>query len=276
MARDVEATTPGDPAIHGLRRRLGLWGAALRHGGTAACAAALDIALPRQCPACRDAIATEGVCPACWSALAFIRPPYCERLGIPFVYDPGPGILSAEAIAAPPAFHRARAALRFNDTARQLVHSLKYGDRSDLAPLFGRWMAHAGAELLAGSDLLIPVPLHWQRLWARRFNQSAALAHAGGRTAERPVATDLLRRARPTAHQTGLTREERAANVQGAFTVHAEARGRIAGRRVLLVDDVLTTGATADACARALLRAGAAQVDLLVFARVVAPADGLI
>lgn len=233
--------------------------------------AALDIALPRLCPACREETAAEGLCAACWSKLSFIRRPYCDRLGIPFVYDPGPGILSMEAIAAPPAYHCARAAVRYDDIARALVHSLKYSDRLDLAPVMGRWMAHAGEELLADADALVPVPLHWRRLWARRFNQSAALAGVIGGASNRPVLLDVLQRSKSTLQQVGLSRDQRAGNVQGAFRVADNRRGDIAGRRLILVDDVLTSGATVEACTRALLRAGAMQVDVLVFARVVAP-----
>ena len=229
---------------------------------------AVDVALPRLCAACREPVGGEGLCPICWSKLSFIAPPYCERLGIPFAYDPGPGILSMQAIADPPAYARARAAVRFEDVARALVHALKYGDRLDVTPMLGRWMARAGHELLAEADALVPVPLHWRRLWARRFNQSAALAMAISGHAHVPVATPL-RRARPTPQQVGLSRSERARNVQGAFRVPAAARAEVAGRRLVLVDDVLTSGATVDACTHALLRAGAAQVDVLVFARVV-------
>src|ERR1700743_464468 len=122
---------------------------------------ALALALPQLAPACREPVEGRGLCPACWSKLSFITRPYCERLGIPFVYDPGPGILSMEAIAAPPAYHRARAAVRFDDVARALVHALKYGDRLDLAPMMGRWISQAGREILAEADALVPVPLHW-------------------------------------------------------------------------------------------------------------------
>jgi ComF family protein len=232
---------------------------------------ALDIALPPLCPACREPVEGQALCPACWSKLSFITRPYCERLGIPFVYDPGPGILSMEAIAAPPAYQRARAAVRFDEISRALVHALKYSDRLDLAPMMGRWLSHAGRELLAEADALVPVPLHWRRLWARRFNQSAMLAAAISAESGVPVATGLLKRVKPTAQQVGLSRTERAANVQGAFRVPPEARGGVAGRRLVLVDDVLTSGATVDGCARALLRAGAANVDVLIFARVAEP-----
>ncbi|MBE0703646.1 MAG: ComF family protein, partial [Afipia sp.] len=182
---------------------------------------------------------------------------------------PGPGLLSMEAIAAPPAYHRARAAVRYDDVAGTLVHALKYQDRTDLAPAMGRWMARAGAELLHDADTLIPVPLHWKRGWSRRYNQSAALANVIGRQSKIPVRADLLQRTRATHQQVGLSRAERARNMQGAFAVGDDQRASVAGRRLILVDDVLTSGATVDACARALLRAKAASVDVLVFARVV-------
>src|SRR3954452_21752703 len=232
---------------------------------------ALDIALPTLCVACREPVAGVGVCAACWAKLSFIAPPFCPRLGIPFVYDPGPGLLSMEAIADPPAYQRARAAVRYDDVARTLVHALKYQDRTDLAPAMGRWMARAGEELLRDADALVPVPLHWKRGWSRRYNQSGALARAIARQSGVPVLRDALRRIRPTAQQIGLSRPQRAANVQGAFKVSPEKSHEIAGRRVVLIDDVLTSGATTDACARALLRAKAARVDVLVFARVVDP-----
>jgi ComF family protein len=237
----------------------------------AALRAALDLALPPLCAACREPVEGRGLCPACWSKLSFITRPYCERLGIPFVYDPGPGILSMEAIAHPPAYHRARAAVRFDEISRALVHGLKYADRLDLAPMMGRWIAHAGRELLAEADALVPVPLHWRRSWARRFNQSAMLAAAISRETGLPVAAGALKRVKPTAQQFGLSRTERAANVQGAFRVPADGKAAVTRRRLVLIDDVLTTGATVDGCARALLRAGAANVDVLVFARVAEP-----
>lgn len=230
---------------------------------------ALDIALPTLCPACRDQVRDNGLCASCWSKLTMIARPYCERLGIPFAYDPGPGVLSMQAISDPPAYHRARAAVRFDDIARALVHALKYGDRNDLAPIMGRWMARAGQELLKDADALIPVPLHWRRLWARRFNQSALLSQAISRETGVPIADAALKRIKATAQQVGLTQSERAQNVQGAFRVPPDRKAEVSGRRVVLVDDVLTSGATSDACARALLRAGASNVDLLVFARVV-------
>ncbi|MBR0899262.1 ComF family protein [Bradyrhizobium tropiciagri] len=229
----------------------------------------LDVALPTLCVSCREPVHGEGVCADCWAKLSFIAPPFCPRLGIPFVYDPGPELLSMEAIANPPAYQRARAAVRYDDVARTLVHALKYQDRTDLAPTMGRWMARAGKELLTDADMLVPVPLHWRRGWSRRYNQSGALAKVIARQSGVKMVSEALRRVRATEQQIGLSRKDRASNVQGAFGVADECKAEIQGRRVILVDDVLTSGATVDACARALLRAKAAQVDVLVFARVV-------
>jgi ComF family protein len=229
----------------------------------------LDVALPTLCPSCREQVDGSGLCASCWSRLTPIAPPYCERLGIPFAYDPGPGVLSMEAISNPPAYHRARAAVRFDDVSRSLVHALKYGDRLDLAPIMGRWMARAGREVLADADALVPVPLHWRRLWARRFNQSAQLGKTISSESGVALAETALKRVKATAQQVGLSQSERATNVQGAFEVPAESKAEVVGRNLVLIDDVLTSGATVDACARSLLRAGAKRVDALVFARVV-------
>ncbi|QDL99378.1 ComF family protein [Rhodopseudomonas palustris] len=252
-------------AVGGATAALG----GLRRVWTRAAQAVLDLALPTLCVACREPVAGDGLCARCWSQLSFIAPPYCEKLGIPFVYDPGPGMLSMQAIADPPAYSRARAAVRYDEIAKALVHGLKFHDRTDLAPTMGRWMARAGAPLLTDADLLVPVPLHWRRGFSRRYNQSGVLAQVIGRQAKLPVAVEALQRVRPTAHQIGLSRSERAANVQGAFKVPKHRKAEIHGRRIVLIDDVLTSGATVDACARALLRARAVSVEVLVFARVV-------
>src|ERR1700747_3146617 len=195
---------------------------------------ALDIALPTRCVACGEPVDGEGVCAECWAKLSFIAPPYCPRLGIPFIYDPGPELLSMEAIANPPAYQRARAAVRYDDVARTLVHALKYQDRTDLAPAMGRWMARAGRELLEDADMLIPVPLHWRRAWHRRYNQSGALARVIEQASRVKLRGDLLQRVRPTEQQVGLSRPQRASNVQGAFKVSADRQGGIAGREGVL------------------------------------------
>jgi ComF family protein len=231
--------------------------------------AALDVLYPPVCLACRTATSETGaLCAACWRAMRFIERPFCDRLGTPFEHDLGEGLLSPQAVTDPPVFQRARAVARFEDgPARRLVHRLKYSDRGELAAPMGAWMARAGADVLAEADAIAPVPLHARRLWVRRFNQAAALAREIARRTGKPFDPMLLERVKATRSQVGLTREQRVRNMQGAF--RAVAAAPVRGRRIALVDDVLTSGATANAAARALLKAGASQVDLIVFARVV-------
>ena len=251
----------------------GLWRACVRHARLSVGSGLrglIGIVYPPTCIACQAANGeAQALCPACWRGIGFIERPYCERLGTPFPVDLGNGLLSPAAIADPPVFARARAVCRFDGTARELVHRLKYGDRVELSLTLGRMMAQAGRELTADADLVLPVPLHRTRLWRRRFNQAAALARIVCRETGLPLETTALTRIRRTRQQVGLTRAQRAENLQGAFHVSATMRSCIEGRRVLLVDDVLTTGATVNAAARALLRAGASAVDVLTFARVV-------
>ncbi len=246
------------------------WAAALAHLAGAAMRGAVGIVYPPSCIACRTATAeAQAICASCWSGMGFIERPYCERLGTPFEVDLGPRLVSPAAIADPPVFARARAVCRFDGTARELVHRLKYGDRTELALTLGRMMAPAGRELLAEAELIVPVPMHRTRLWSRRFNQAAALAFVVAREAGIACRPDALARVKPTRQQVGLSRPQRAENLQGAFKVLPASKPLVEGRQVLLIDDVLTTGATANAAARALLRAGARQVDMLCFARVV-------
>jgi ComF family protein len=231
---------------------------------------ALDWALPPTCMGCkRPTVADAALCPVCWGALRWIERPFCERLSIPFAYDIGPGALSAEAIADPPPFNRLRAVAVYDEHAGRLVQSLKYHDRTELAAALGRMLARAAADFADSVDVVIPIPLHPRRLWRRRFNQSALIGDAVALSFGLPQHTDILARIKPTRQQVGLKANERAANVQGAFRVVPEKKPDLAGKRVLLIDDVYTTGATVKAATRALLRGGAATVDVAVFARVV-------
>lgn len=230
----------------------------------------VGVVYPPSCIACHAAVGeAQALCAGCWSGIGFIERPYCERLGTPFAVDLGAGLLSPAAIAEPPVFERARAVCRFEGTARELVHKLKYGDRLEIALTLGRMMTQAGRELLAEADIIVPVPLHRTRLWTRRYNQAAALGCVIARLSGVALEMTALGRARRTRPQIGLTRAQRADNLQGAFKVAPGDRPRVEGRRILLIDDVLTTGATVNAVARALLRAGATRVDVLTFARVV-------
>ncbi len=235
--------------------------------------AALALVYPPSCAGCGDATMDPGaLCPGCWASLRLIEAPLCPRYGTPLALDAGIGPLySPRAIADPPVFDRARAVALFDDTARRLVHRLKYEDRLDLAVAMARMMAASGRELIGEADCVVPVPLHRWRLWRRRFNQAALLARPVARGAGLPFEPRLLARVRATRPQVGLSRVGRAENLQGAFRVPPERRAALQGRRVLLVDDVTTTGATANAAARALMRGGAAAVDLLTFALVADP-----
>lgn len=232
--------------------------------------AGLGLIYPPSCIACGAAVdRPQALCADCWSTIRFIERPFCERLGTPFALDIGGTLHSPAAIAHPPSFQRARAVAAYDGAARSLVHKLKYNDRTELAEALGRMMLRAGAELLADADLIVPVPLHRWRLWRRRFNQAAALAQVVARHAEIPCDMQALLRVKSTRSQVGLTRSQRRDNLSGAFRVAPGARLRIAQKRVLVIDDVVTTGSTANAVARALLRGGAQTVDVLSFACVV-------
>lgn len=230
----------------------------------------LDALLPPRCAACGEPVdRPRSVCLDCWTALAFVTRPLCAICGDPFETAPPGEPVCGDCHAARPPWGRGRSALRYDDASRPLVLGFKHGDRLHLAALLAGWMRAAGAELLAEAEVIVPVPLNRWRLIARRYNQAAVLAHALGRTTGLPVSDRALVRVKRTPSQGNLTRTQRARNVQGAFQVPEARRAEIAGRRVLLVDDVLTSGATAGACTRVLLRSGATAVDLLTLARVV-------
>ena len=228
---------------------------------------------PSLCLGCGAGVREPAsLCIACWASLQHLDEPVCDALGTPFAYDQGDGALSAQALSDPPPWDRARAAVIFDDASGKLVHALKYQDRQEAGLLMARMMARAGRKLLAEADLILPVPLHRFRLWRRRFNQSAFLAQQLSRMSARPWRHDVLIRARRTRAQVGLDQAERRKNVRGAFQLRPDGVAAIAGKCVLLVDDVRTTGATAEACAEVLKQAGASRVFLLSFALVPAPA----
>jgi ComF family protein len=230
----------------------------------------LDALAPPSCPVTDEPVAAPGLVSAsAWARINFIEDPVCACCGAPFSVAFGEATLCAGCIADPPDFDSARAGVVYDDASHALIIAFKHSDRTDLAPLFARWLAGAGRLTLTKDALVAPVPLHWRRLFARRYNQAALLARllAGAVGAE--FAPDLLARTRPTPPQKNLSGEARRRNVAGAFTLSPGAAMRIAGRSVVIVDDVLTTGATLSACARALKKAGAARVDALAIARVV-------
>ncbi len=228
-----------------------------------------DLVMPPLCLSCHAPLTShDALCPGCWSKIDFIGPPLCDRLGLPMPFDAGGTMVSAAAIADPPDYDRARAVARFDGVMRTLVHDLKFRDRHDARRLLGRWLVRAGAELLAGAELIVPVPLTRLRLLSRRFNQAAILAQEVSRITGIGAEPLALLRTRRTRPQLGLSRAERRKNVAGAFAVADAYKARIAGARLVLIDDVITTGATARACARALKRAGVARVDVLALAMV--------
>lgn len=235
-----------------------------------------DIVVPPICLACRVPLARHHeVCGTCWRDIRFIRPPLCDRLGLPMPFGAGEGpgneMVSAAAVAHPPAYGRARAVAAYDGVMRDLIHAFKYADRHDACRLFGTWLVSAGAPLFSGITMIVPVPLARSRLLRRQFNQAAILAQETSRLTGLVYAPHILRKIRATRSQVGLSRLERGRNVSGAFAVSPRHRLALEGASVLLVDDVITTGATVDACARVLLAAGAARVDVLALALVADP-----
>lgn len=231
-----------------------------------------DFLVPPVCISCRTQLTSHHtLCPHCWIGVDFIRAPVCDCLGTPLPFDTGGITVSAAALAAPPAYDRARAVALHTDIMRGLIHSLKYGDRTDGLAVFGRWLAAAAADLLPETDVIIPIPLNRWRLWQRRFNQAASLSQALARETGLPTDTLALSRIRQTRSQVGLTINQRRTNVSGAFRVPDAKKEHLAGKSVLLVDDVMTTGATIDAATRALRRAGVQTVNVVALARVIEP-----
>jgi ComF family protein len=252
---------------------------------------ALDAVLPPTCAKCRTVVARNGtVCADCWKELRFLGQPWCDCCGFPFEYDPATldvlgdslgesasdvlsgadsrGPLCADCLRSPKPFDRARAALGYDDASRALILAFKHADRTETAATLAAWMTQAGAELLEDADVVVPVPLHWRRLFLRRYNQSALLARKLAEGCGKPFLGQGLERRRATRSQGHLSANARRLNVAGAFRVRPSRRREIEGRRVLLIDDVYTTGATIMACAKSLSDGGAAGVDVLVLARV--------
>jgi ComF family protein len=235
--------------------------------------AALDLLFPPLCIICRETVREPGsLCPDCWQTISFLDGPGCIACGLPFELDPGAQTRCAACLARPPAFDNARSVMRYDEHSRDPILALKHADRHDVAPAFARWMTRTGADLITAADMIVPVPLHRRRLWGRRYNQSALLARALSKITAKPFDPLSLIRIRQTPSQGEMpSAKARRRNVRGAFKVDPARVASVKGQNILLIDDVLTTGATVDACARALKRAGAKTVNVLTIARVVRP-----
>jgi ComF family protein len=235
--------------------------------------AVLDLLYPPLCLICRSPVRNaRALCADCWKGLTFLEPPLCTCCGLPFEYDPGAESLCAACLSDPPMFDRARAVVAYDDAAKGAILALKRADRLEFAQLFSLWLKRAWQALLDEADIVAPVPLHWRRLWMRRYNQSAVVAQRLSYLAGKPFEPQALLRTRPTPSQGEMVSvKARRRNMQGAFKVSTKRAPALAGRTVLLIDDVLTTGATIEACARALKRAKVEKVLVLTVARVARP-----
>jgi ComF family protein len=248
-----------------------MWDGALLHGTRALLKRAVDAVLPSRCLGCGEELAAAGgLCAPCWSTLAFIGPPWCRICGRPLPHTAVSDPVCLKCQDEPPPFDRARSALRYDARSSRLVLGFKRGARFEGVEAFSRWLARAAADLLPETDLILPVPLHRSRLLTRGFNQSAVLAKALAKVVDKPWSPSVLLRHRATRSQQGLQAHERAANItERSFRVRPRRVPAVDGKRVLLVDDVLTTGATLAACTAVLRRAGAATVDVVTLTRVV-------
>ena len=235
---------------------------------------ALNTFLPERCYSCGEIVSSSGgLCGACWEKITFITAPHCDRCARPFEFDPrfdlAEDLQCADCLRKSPIYDRARSCMVYDAGSRSAILSFKHSDRTDMAPVLAGWLRRSGSELLDASEMIVPVPLHWSRLWSRKFNQSAELARHVAEISDKPYAPDVIRRKRRTPSQAGLGAKARAKNVRGAFSVSKKSALKVSGKRILLIDDVMTTGSTLNACAGSLLWAGAEAVDVLTLARVV-------
>lgn len=240
------------------------------HGVFGALSKLIDLVLPPTCSRCgTQVLDAQTLCGGCWSTMTFLRDPQCDACGHPFDYEVAERALCGACVREQPPFQKARAALLYDDHSRELVLGFKHADKTERAKLFAKWMLAAGHDVVTAADVIVPVPLHWTRLFQRRYNQAALLAHGLGRLSGNEVLADALVRKRKTPSQGRLGRLARARNVQGAFIINPRRQTELQDKRILLIDDVMTTGSTLNACTKILLRGGVEKVDVLTLARVV-------
>jgi len=230
----------------------------------------LDQVIPPICLSCRISVGgAASLCSTCWTSLSFVSEPSCQTCGLPFDLEDQASLYCGPCLKKTPPYSRMRSALVYDDTSRSMILGFKHGDQLEACPIFAKWLAATDPSLFNGIDILTAVPLHWQRLLKRRYNQSAMLSNELARLTNLKSIPDLLTRARNTQSQGHLTRIQRRANVRGAFSPNTRYKKLIEGKRILLIDDVLTTGATVEACCQRLNNAGASEVRVLTLARAI-------
>lgn len=231
---------------------------------------AVDTVLPPRCIITGEIVDRQGmISPKAWAQLNFISQPQCERCGIPFDFESFEGMSCTQCLDRPPPFETARGALKYDDSSRDMILRFKHADQTHAVLAFVPWMEKAGANMLEQADYLIPVPLHRWRLLSRRYNQSALISLALSKKTKVSSLVDGLLRVRATKVQGFMKAAERHKNVKKAFSANPKRAEQIKGKSIILIDDVYTTGATVKECAKTLLDAGAARVDVLTLARVV-------
>ncbi|MBM3467949.1 MAG: ComF family protein [Alphaproteobacteria bacterium] len=234
----------------------------------------LNVILPPRCMGCGEILSEHyTLCSVCWKNCTFLTPPCCVKCGWPFPYTAEKNTLCPSCYRLPPLFVHCRSALAYQEGTRRLILKFKQGDGTYLTPGLGNLMLKAGEDILKQTDMLIPVPLHWSRLFRRQYNQATLLAKYISLQTSIPTLTTLLKRCRSTRKQGHQSRKERYANVRGAFVVLPSKSGLVRNKRITLIDDVFTTGATLTECTRTLLKAGAKEIRILTLARVITPIE---
>lgn len=231
---------------------------------------ALNAIYPPQCLSCKTIIGENGnLCPDCWEVIHFISGSKCNICGIPFEYEINEAAICGSCMFKKPSYDCARAVFKYDDASRSLITSFKYSDKIAASDYFAKWIARSASDLIDEADLIVAVPLHRIRLFTRRYNQSSLLANSLAKLTKKPIHHNMLRRTKNTKPQAGMMFKQRILNVRGAFKINAKYADLIKGKNIILIDDVMTTGATIEACAKAIKKAGASKVTALTVARTV-------